>query len=122
GRFGELQDGTSSARLQLADLADDEVYLNTEAATALGTGAGERIHAYNLPNGGEAFWTVRAVTRLGDLGGGQATVFLPLDRLQALLDRTNQANEVLVINSGDAAQRLANSWPITAKLRAAFLD
>ena len=57
GRFGELQDGASSARLQLADLADDEVYVNTEAASALGATAGDRLHAYNLPNGAEAFWT-----------------------------------------------------------------
>src|SRR5262249_20595730 len=116
GRFGELQDAISGAPITLGQLQEDEVYTNTEAAGALGAAAGERLHAYNLPNGGEAYWKVRAVTKLGDLGGGQATVFLPMDRLQALLGRTDQANELLVINSGDPTERLANSWSITARL------
>jgi putative ABC transport system permease protein len=62
------------------------------------------------------------VTRLGDLGGGQATIFLPLARLQELEQRQDQVNQVLVINSGDAAERLANSWPVTVTLRSAFVD
>src|SRR6185295_11145167 len=100
-----------------------EVYVNTEAAAALGIASvGERIHAYNLPEGAEAFWQVRAITRLGDLGGGQATVFLPLERLQTVLGKADQVNQVLVVNSGDPGQRLANSWPLTVKLRSAFLD
>jgi putative ABC transport system permease protein len=124
--LAELEDSASSKRVLLSDLGEDEVYLNTEAATALGIQAGEQLHAYNLPlpdgSRAEAFWRIRAVTRLGDLGGGQATIFLPIDRLQSLLGRHGQVNEVLVINRGAAAERLAASWPITVTLRSAFLD
>jgi putative ABC transport system permease protein len=106
---------------RVEDLSPDEVYLNTEAATALGVTTGGSVHAYGFPLGGDATWTVKDVTRLGDLGGGEATLFVPLDRLQALEARTDQMNEVLIVNSGDAAQRLQNSWPVTVKLRSAFV-
>src|SRR5579859_2664069 len=108
--------------LTVDTLAPDQVYLNTEAATALGVSAGQHVHAYGLPGGAEATWIVKDVTRLGDLGGGQATIFLPLTRLQDLVQQLDQVNQVLVVNSGDASQRLANSWPVTVELRSAFVD
>lgn len=108
--------------LAVDDLAPDEVYLNTEAATALGVSTGQHVHVYDLPQAAEATWRVRDVTRLGDLGGGQATIFVPLARLQDLLQRLDQANQVLIVNAGEPAQRLANSWPVTVELRSAFLD
>ena len=108
--------------LTVDTLAPDQVYLNTEAATALGVSAGQHVHAYGLPGGAEATWIVKEVTRLGDLGGGQATIFLPLTRLQDLVQHLDQVNQVLVVNSGDASQRLANSWPVTVELRSAFVD
>jgi len=112
----------TSTTLTVDSLGPDEVYLNTEAATGLNVGPGQRVNAYGLPNGAEATWTVKSVTRLGDLGGGQATIFLPLARLQDLVQRQDQVNQVLIVNSGDAAQRLSNSWPVTVELRSAFVD
>jgi len=108
--------------LHVDELGPDEVYLNTEAASALSVTPGQRVHAYGLPYGAEATWTVRAITRLGDLGGGQATIFVPLARLQDLASRADQVNQVLVVNSGDPAERLKSSWPVTVKLRSAFVD
>ena len=107
---------------QVDDLGDDEVYLNTEAASALGVAAGQQVHALGLPDGSDATWTVKDVTRLGDLGGGEATVFLPLARVQALSEHQDQVNEVLIVNAGDTAQRLQNSWPVTVTLRSAFIS
>ncbi len=109
-------------RVNVDDLASDEVYVNTEAADALGVSNGQRVHAFDFPLGGDATWTVKAVTRLGDLGGGEATVFLPLAREQELFMREGQVNEVLIVNAGDPTQRLQNSWPVTVELRAAFLS
>ena len=103
------------------DLGDDEVYVNTEAASALGVSSGQTVHALGFPLGTDATWTVKDVTRLGDLGGGEATIFVPLARLQDLELRADQVNEVLIVNSGDAAERLRNSWPITVRLRSAFV-
>ena len=83
------------------------MYLNTEAATALGVAAGQSVHATACPFNADATWTVRDVTRLGDLGGGQATIFLPLARLQDLVQQQDQANQVLVIN----AAMPSSAWP-----------
>src|SRR5437764_10545741 len=114
-----VADATTALRLD--NLGPDEVYVNTEAATALGVTTGQQVHAYDVPSSIDATWTVRDVTRLGDLGGGEATIFLPLARAQALFGRQDQVNEVLVVNSGDASQRLQNSWPVTVELRSAFV-
>src|SRR5579872_1479104 len=99
-----------NATLHVDDLAPDEVYLNTEAAAALGVTAGQQISVLQPQ---PMTWTVKDVTRLGDLGGGEATVFLPLQRAQDLFGQTDQVNEVLIVNKGDAGQRLASSWPVT---------
>ena len=108
--------------LTVDDLAPDEAYLNTEAATALGVVAGQHVRVFGLPSGAEVTLAVREVTRLGDLGGGQATLFVPLGRLQELLQRQDQVNQVLIVNSGDARERLTNSWPVTVELRSAFVE
>src|SRR5205085_12269719 len=39
-----------------------------------------------------------------------------------LFVRQNQVNEVLIINRGNADDRLNASWPVTVKLRSAFLS
>jgi putative ABC transport system permease protein len=114
--------GDGRTALKVSDLSPDEVYLNSEAATSLDVAIGENVHAYGFPHGGQATWRVKEITRLGDLGGGQATIFLPLARLQDLLVRQEQVNQVLIVNSGDPAERLRNSWPVTVELRAAFVD
>ena len=107
---------TSGQMARIDDLGDDAVYLNTEAASTLGVTSGQQIHAFGVA------WTVKATTRLGDLGGGEATVFVPLARLQSVEDRADQVNEVLIVNSGDAAQRLASSWPVTVAVRSQFVS
>jgi putative ABC transport system permease protein len=113
---------SDSRELSIADLGADEVYLNTEAAAALAVQAGQQVRLLGLPSGAEADYVVREVTRLGDLGGGQATLFMPLTRLQDLVQRPDQVNQVLVINRGDGSERLANSWPVTVALRSAYAD
>src|SRR5579872_6621973 len=94
-----LTSATDNATLHVNDLAPDEVYLNTEAATALGVTAGRSVSVLQPQ---PMTWTVKDVTRLGDLGGGEATVFLPLQRAQDLFGQTDQVNEVLIVNKGDA--------------------
>jgi putative ABC transport system permease protein len=116
-----LRSAADGASRRVGDLGDDEVYMNTEAAAALGVVAGQQVHAYGFPLGEDAMWTVNDVTQLGDLGGGEATVFLPLERLQGLFGRQGQVNEVLIVNSGDASRRLQSSWPVTVELRSAFI-
>src|SRR5260370_19184155 len=64
--------------LSVDDLQPDEVYLNTEAAAALGVVVGQHVHVYGFPLGAEATWAVREGNRLGDLRRGPATIFVPL--------------------------------------------
>lgn len=118
----EPADAPIGRLLSLDELGPDEVFANTEAAATLGVRTGERVRLVALPGGEDRTLTVRAVTRLGDLGGGQATLFVPLARAQDLLRRPDEVNQVLVLNRGDADQRLASSWPITVRLRAALAD
>src|SRR5262249_57764230 len=83
GSFADLVVAPTGAQVRLEELQEDEVYVNTETAAALGVNAGDTLHAYNLPQGttGDAFWRIRDVTRLGDLGGGQGPIFPPPRRL-----------------------------------------
>ncbi|MBV9356495.1 MAG: ABC transporter permease, partial [Chloroflexi bacterium] len=106
--------------LSLAELAPDEVYLNSEAATALGVGAGDTVQLIALEP--PVSLRVRAITSLGKLGGGQAALFLPLARAQALLGQPDAINQVMIANRGSDAERLDASWPLTVKLRSAFAD
>jgi putative ABC transport system permease protein len=114
----DLRAASNGRLVALADLGADEVVINTEAAALLGVMPGDHVHVFEP----EATWRVREVTKLGDLGGGQATLFMPLHQLQAHIGKQGQLNQLLVINRGDPEQRLAASWPITVKLRSAFLD
>src|ERR1051326_1462817 len=52
----------STTTRSVTDLAPDEVYINTEAAAALGITNGQTVHAYNFPFGADATWTVKDVT------------------------------------------------------------
>jgi putative ABC transport system permease protein len=113
-----LRSASSDTVRSVDDLQPDEVYLNTEAASALGVSAGQRVIVFQP----QATWTVKDVTRLGDLGGGEATIFLPLARAQQFFDKKDQVNEVLIVNTGDPTQRLQSSWPVTVTLRSAFVS
>jgi putative ABC transport system permease protein len=106
--------------LSLADLGPGEAYVNAEAASGLGVGAGDDVRVFGF--GDPVVLHVRAVAHIGDLGGAQAALFLPLDRLQRLVGHDDQINQVLIANRGSAAERLAASWPITVALRSAFAD
>lgn len=118
-----LIDAPDGTPLPLASLAPDEVYVNSEAASSLGLKAGDTAHLYGLSSpGSDQVVQVRAVARLGDLGGGQATVFLPLSRLQEMDGHTDDVNQVLILNSGTPSQRLQESWPVVVTLRNGLLD
>lgn len=110
----------SGSLLPLSELQPDEVYLNTEAADALGAAAGDTVRLASLADPVEL--RVRDVTRIGDLGGGQAAIFSSLARVQQLVQRPDQLDEILVANSGTPADRLAESWPTVVRLRAALTD
>ena len=117
--FGPLR-ASDGAPLSLADLAADEVYVNREAAAALGIGPDDRLRVFGL--GEEHEVRVRAVTGGVDIGGAQATLLLPLERLQTLTGRPGQINQILIANRGNPGERLDHSWPVVVALRAAYLD
>ncbi len=111
---------TDGQAIDLSKLADDAVLMNTEAAAALAVAPGDSLRLLGLAR--ETDLRIAAITRLGDIGGGQAAMFLPLPRLQAIAERTGEINQILVSNRGGATERIRGSWPVTVALRSALLD
>lgn len=95
-------------------------WINGEAALALDVSPGDTIHVYGLAE--DATFQIRGIVRAGDLGGAQATLFLPMGRLQAMAGHSGEINQILVTNRGDARARLGNSWGVTVALRSALMD
>ncbi|MFN0073056.1 MAG: ABC transporter permease [Chloroflexota bacterium] len=106
--------------VDLDALAADEILINSEGAAGLGVASGDMLRFYGLAQ--EVDLRLAMVTRSGDLGGAQATLFLPLGRLQQIAGRPGELNQILVANRGNAAERIRASWPVTVALRAALLD
>lgn len=111
---------TDGSPFDLAALSASDVLVNGEAAVALNVAPGDRLVVFGLAE--EFELDVAGVVRVGELGGSQATLFLPLARLQELAGHPGEINHILVANRGNPAERLRNSWSITARLRAALLD
>jgi hypothetical protein len=74
--------------------------LNADAAALLGVERGSQVLLYGLSQ--DVDMRVAAVTRSGDVAGAQATVLLPIDRVQQLAERLGQINQILVTNRGSA--------------------
>jgi putative ABC transport system permease protein len=109
-----------SQPVDLRGLGDGQVLMNTEAAAGLGVAVGDSVRLLGLAH--EVDLRVVAITKIGDVGGGQASLFLPLPRLQEITDRPGQINQILIRNRGGAAERIRASWPATVALRSGLLD
>ncbi len=116
-----------SGPVDLSQLGPNEVYLNKEAAAALGAKSGDQIEM----TGGE-YWeteawrlSVREVVSAQGLAGLQPTALLSLERFWARDTRWNpepDINLILVANQGDEATSVERSREATRALRAAIAD
>lgn len=118
GVFDEFYDGTKR-RFSLGDLGPDEVFLNGVAATMLDATEGDEILIYfgqERPR-----LVVGAVVNSEAIGDGQPALVLPLDRLQAIVDKPGQINRILVANTGDAVTSVDRTGEVLQALRSVLV-
>lgn len=96
--FGELT-RESGGGADLTDLADDETFLDAEAADALDARAGDHIEVY--AGGQRSALTVRDVVAYDGTGSDSGALLMPLAQAQRVLGVGNRVQQVLVSNDGD---------------------
>ncbi len=104
----------------LEDLAEDEVYINNEAARELEAVAGDALLLY--VEGVPLEFKVRGVVGEGGLAGNSTTLVMSLQRAQAVFDRQGEINTIAVSNRGDEVSGVDLSEDVTRDLRVLFAD
>ena len=110
----------SGQDVSLLDLADNEVYINEKAVKELEAVAGDDVRA--VLDGGAQTFSVRGIVRDGGLAGDDPTMVMPIDRAQALFDRSDEVNLIVVSNRGDDRSGAELSKEVTKELRVFFAD
>ena len=105
---------------RLEDLAEDEVYISDKAAEELDAIEGDQLKVF--VDGGPQLFTVKGIVERGGLAGRDPTLLLSLARAQAVFDRPDQLNWVLVSNRGDKIGGAELSDDVTRDLRNIFAD
>ena len=106
---------------QLAELAEDEAYINDRAAEELDAVAGDELQVFQGDDRSLSF-RVKGVVSRGGLAGRDPTLLLPLARAQGLFDRAGQVNLFVISNRGDAVAGAELSEDVTKELRVLFTD
>ena len=111
---------TSRGDVFLDDLAPGEAYLNEPAAKELDAEAGDDLRV--IVGDQSHMLKVKAVVEKGGLAGLGSTLILPLRPAQAMFDKTDRVNLIVVSNRGDevAGERLSEE--VTRELRVRFAD
>ncbi len=108
------------ATVTIGQLDDGAVFINDEAADELDARAGDTVRVFI--QGREVDYRVEAVIARGGMAGFDATVIMPLARIQQLLDRPGQINFVAVSNRGDSRAGVELSDEVTRRLRVLLAD
>ena len=111
---------TSGGEVRLDGLAQGEAYLNKPAAKELDAEAGDDLR---LIVGDQSHTLrVKGVVEKGGLAGFGSTLILPLQPAQAMFDKADRVNLIVVSNRGDevAGERLSEE--VTRELRVRFAD
>ncbi len=111
---------TTGREAKLEDLAENEVYLNDEAANELEAVPGDEIRL--IVAGEERLLLVRGIVKKGGLSGPDPALLLPLERAQAMLGRQDQINSIAVSNRGGVISGAQLGEQVTRRLRALFAD
>lgn len=117
--FGRLETPDRKP-VALADVPDDGIILNADAALATGAEVGHALRVYYKERPLDV--TVAAIVRTGELGGVQATLVMPLDDLQRLAEQPRQINQILVANRGSAATSVRLSQDVSRAIRPLLVD
>ena len=117
--FGDIS-LIAGGEVGLEDMAEDEVYINNEAAKELEAVAGDNLLVY--VEGEPLTFRVRGVVGEGGLAGDSTTLILPLERAQTIFDKPGQINTIAVSNRGDEVAGVDLSEDVTRELRILFAD
>src|SRR5262249_49404124 len=120
GALGGLH-GLDGEPLALADLGEDEVYLNAPAAAALLAEPGDEL-TLHLSGTLKPTPPLRAVVRDDGPGGQQPVAFLPFARAQEWQREPGRINQILIANRGDAGTSVLNSDEVVMHLRGLLVD
>ena len=116
--FGTIT-GSRGGAVALGDLRPGELYLNTDAASELKAGRGDRVLVFT-GSAKPVPLRVRDVVTYDGAGTRNSGVLVPLAAAQALLDRPGEVGHVLVSNAGDALSGVAHTDAVIARLRPAL--
>ena len=116
GGFGSVVGGVD----RIADLADGEVLISTEAQDDLDARVGDTVEMF-LEDRSVTF-TVAGIVERGGLAGIDPTVLMPLARAQELFGREGQINFIVVSNRGDQRGGEALTEDVARGLRSLFSD
>jgi putative ABC transport system permease protein len=117
--FGDLT-SLSGKKVRLADLSDDQAYLNETAAEELEAVAGDEVQI--IVDGAPTPFSVKEIVKKGGLAGRDSTLIVALARAQAIFGRQGQVNLIVVSNDGDELTGADVSDDVTEKLRVIFSD
>ena len=111
---------TSGEKADLEALAEDQAYINDEAAEELEAVAGDVLR---LTVEGEALsFRVLGVVDRGGLAGRTSTLIIHLERAQSIFGRVGEINFIAVSNRGDKISGADLSDEVTEDLRVLFAD
>jgi putative ABC transport system permease protein len=100
GPLGNLR-SASGAAVMVSDLSSDQVYLNRNLATLLGSTPGNRLSLFSsLWPGHRYSFDVRDIVTGGPLGDAPAVV-LPMPALQGILQADGEINHIYIANAGN---------------------
>ena len=111
---------TSGEAFSLADLADDEAYINDKAAEELDAVVGDELRLFidgELPT-----FKVKGVVEGGGLAGRDPTLLIRLERAQTMFVRDGEINSIIVSNRGGVLEGADLSKSVTRRLRVLYTD
>ena len=111
---------TSGEAFALADLADDEAYINDKAADELDAVVGDELQLFidgELPT-----FKVKGIVERGGVSGRDPTLIIPLERAQTMFARDGEINSIVVSNRGGVLEGVELSKSVTRRLRVLYTD
>ena len=110
----------SGEAFDLADLADDEAYINDKAAEELEAVVGDELRLFI--NGQSPTFEVKGIVERGGVSGRDPTLIIPLERAQGIFGRDGEINSIVVSNRGDVLEGVELSKSVTRRLRLLYTD
>ena len=111
---------TAGETVRLADLVDDEAYINDNAADELDAVEGDELRLFI--DGALPTFKVKGIVERGGLAGRDPTLIISLERAQGIFARDGQINSIVVSNRGGELDGAELSKSVARRLRVFYTD